>query len=261
MNNSKEVFQDVYRRVKREGKEVSPRGMKIIEVENFNYELPAYVRFTNFKARKLNVDYIKKEFLWYLKGDRNDLSITKHAKIWIGCIENNAINSNYGQYIFTGGQFDKVIQVLKADKDSRRASIVILNQFNLLTATKDVPCTYSMNFRIRDNKLNMSVHMRSQDAIYGMSNDAPAFSFVHEMVLKTLQIYYPELEMGSYYHIADSFHVYERHFEMLERLQDDEYTEVECPKISSWKEVGYLIAKNTPIAECTDFKFNEWLNS
>lgn len=254
----------IYRNLFEHGKFVSPRGLLIREIENANYILPAYVRFTNFKARKLNLEYIKKEFLWYLKGDRFDTSITEYANLWKGLIDKDGgINSNYGQYI--NKQFDKVISTLLADKDSRRASIMILTAEHLLSEIVDLPCTYALNFRIRNNRLNMTVQMRSQDSIFGMTNDAPAFSFIQEMIYVTLRDTYPELVMGNYHHFIDSLHVYEKHFEMLKEIISNptEYESINCPRISSKDEVDYL--RKTDFARVKEhpvqFQFVNWLTA
>ena len=126
----------------------------------------------------MNLDNVKREALWYLKGDPHDTSICEHARMWKRLINfDGTINSNYGQYIFGNQQQFNVAQsMLLIDPNSRRASIVILDRCHLADKyTKDYPCTYSINFRIRDNKLNMTVRMRSQDAVFGMTNDAPNF--------------------------------------------------------------------------------------
>jgi len=271
-------FRDIFRRLVKTGRLVSPRGQLVIEAENFSYVLPPFVRFCNFQHRKLNVNYIRKEILWYLRGDSTDLSIMQHAKMWKDLVNiDGTINSNYGQYIFgTQNQFDNVVKTLSEDRDSRRASIVILSERHLKMETKDVPCTYSLNFRIRNNTLNMSVHMRSQDAIFGMGNDAAVFSVVHEMVLNALWRVYPDLRYGDYFHIADSFHAYERHFEMLSKLTGYEkgtdtdgftkrekarlssYKFVMCPMISGPDEVDFLrLLDFTSIPET--YKFSKWL--
>ena len=235
---SYEAFYQIFFDIKSKGKLVSPRGQKVLEIENYNYVLPPYVRFCSFEARKLKLDYIKKEFLWYLKGDRFDLSITEQASMWKTLInKDGGINSNYGQYIFFPvkgpNQFQKIVDLLSADKDSRRASIVILNKDHVLSDTNDLPCTYAMNFRIRDDRLNMSVRMRSQDMVFGMGNDAPTFSFTHEMVYVLLKEVYPELQLGDYYHSVDSAHVYERHFDMMEQmLNATTVEEINCPQMS-----------------------------
>lgn len=270
MNNNSQInidafpFLAIYDELLKYGKKVSPRGLLIKEIENANYVLPPYVRFTNFKARKLNLEYIKKEFLWYLKGDRFDTSITEYATLWKGLInKDGSINSNYGVYV--NKQFDNVISILTSDKDSRRASIMILTTEHLLSDSVDFPCTYALNFRIRNNQLNMTVHMRSQDSVFGMSNDAPAFSFIQEMIYVTLRDTYPELVMGNYHHFVDSLHVYEKHFEMLKEIISNptEYESIKCPRLSSKDEVEYLrktdfaIVKEHPV----QFQFVNWLTS
>lgn len=246
--SSETAFRNVYKDLLENGRKCSPRGQLVIELEHYTYELPAYARFPNFEGRKLSLDYIKREFLWYLRGNRMDASITKYAKIWADVQnEDGSINSNYGQYIFarhyTPNQspFERAVGELIADKDSRRASLTILNNGHLSSKTKDVPCTYSLNFRIRDDKLNMSVHMRSQDAVFGMGNDAPCFSFIHEMMLEALKDTYPTINMGIYTHTADSFHVYERHFKLVQAIVDGAaYIPTECPFINCVEEVRHL---------------------
>ena len=272
MNNDNKIpyaeiapFIKIYGTLLKDGKLVSPRGLLIKEIENANYVLPPYIRFANFKARKLNLNYIKQEFRWYLKGDRYDTSITEHANLWKNLInKDGGINSNYGQYI--NKQFDNVISILTKDKDSRRASIMILTAEHLSSDTLDVPCTYALNFRIRENKLNMTVHMRSQDSIFGMGNDAPVFSFIQEMIYVTLRSTYSELVMGNYHHFVDSLHVYEKHFLMLEEIikNPTKFESIDCPRISSKDEVDYLRKTNFTRQDTihpVQYQFVNWLVS
>lgn len=261
------------------GKQVSPRGQKVIEVEDYSYVLPPYARFANFEARKLKLDYVKKELLWYLKADPFDSSIVDAASIWQELPnQDGTINSHYGAHVFgqnnewnhpavsigqplsKRSQFGYVIGTLLEDKDSRRASAVILNRSHLLNPkTKDFPCTYALNFRIRDDELKLSVHMRSQDAVFGMGNDAPAFSVIQEMVFVTLRdLGYPNLKLGSYHHIADSFHYYERHFKMVEAINaGSPFANIELPKIKDSSEVTHLLGYTATGAA----DFTAWLNS
>ncbi len=267
-------FRNIYRRLAGEGLFTSPRGQKVLEVENFSFDLPPYVRFTNFEARNFNLGYVKKELLWYLRGDRFDTSIADEAKMWGDLINpDGSIDSNYGQYIFRPGkdgviQFDRVVSTLVADADSRRASMVILNSTHLSGSGKDIPCTYSISFRIRERDnlnagvLNMTVGMRSNDAIFGMSNDVPLFSLIHEMMLHALREFYPKLRYGTYHHHADSFHVYERHFGMLDKLisKDHPYTLVPCPMISGPDEVRFLRVGVPNLEHIpNEFEYSKWL--
>jgi thymidylate synthase len=271
--SAEQAFRKIYSDLA-QGSLVTPRGQPVIEVEDYSYTLPPYARFANFEARKLKLGYVKKELLWYLRANPFDVSIVDAASLWQELPnDDKTINSNYGAHIFgkaashypsymsapwdTGlppksigcelvatSQFEAIISTLANDKDSRRASAVILNRKHLLSPeTKDYPCTYALNFRIRNNELKMSVHMRSQDAIFGMGNDAPAFSLVQELVFVTLRdLAYPDLKMGQYHHTADSFHVYERHFEMLQQINNqDPYTHIELPRIRDGREAIHLM--------------------
>lgn len=174
-------------------------------------------------------------------GDRFDTSIEQHATAWKKLRDTDGgFNSNYGQYIFRGllrgsdhgSQFDWVVDELKRDPDSRRACIVLLNRHHLRQDNVDVVCTYAMSFRIRQNRLNMSVSMRSNDVIFGMTNDVFCFSMLHEMLLVFLQSHYPDLRLGEYTHKVDSLHVYQRHFGMLQELVEqgmDGYYHIHVP--------------------------------
>ena len=255
--SEEDAFRQIFTDLKKNGKMIKSRddglSPKVIELENYTYTLPPYGRWCNFDARKINVDYVKHEFLWYLRGDAYDLEILDHAAMWKTLVNTsppiNTINSNYGQYIFGAAEnrenrstlFDYVINTLKKDPNSRRASMTILSRNHLLSRTNDYPCTYALNFRIRENQLKMSVHMRSQDAVFGMGNDAPCFSFIQEMVYAALLDEYPELLMGEYHHICDSLHVYEKHFEVMEKIADGSpYITVNCPQISCSAENDFL---------------------
>lgn len=261
------------------GNLVSPRGQKVIEIEDYSYVLPPYARFANFEARKLKLDYVKKELRWYLRADPFDSSIVNAASIWQELPnQDGTINSHYGAHVFGQNplwnhpsvsigqpltklsQFGYIIQTLLDDKDSRRASAVILNRSHLLNPkTKDFPCTYALNFRIRNDELKLSVHMRSQDAVFGMGNDAPAFSVIQEMVFVTLRdLGYPNLKMGSYHHIADSFHYYERHFEMVKAINvGSPFADIEMPRIKDSLEVVHLLG----YSEKGGADFTAWLNT
>jgi thymidylate synthase len=86
---------------------------------------------------------------------------------------------------------------------------------------KDFVCTMYANFFIRNNKLNMKIQMRSNDIFYGLTFDAPFFSFLHQSVYLILKDQYSDLELGVYHHFADNIHFYERHFELAEEIKSN----------------------------------------
>jgi thymidylate synthase len=266
-NNNKYNYKlQIYKDIYDNGKTINPRGEITKELLNYTITFKPYDRFLNFEGRKFNLQYIKDEFNWYLCGNKNDHSILKSAKIWKTLInKDNSINSNYGQYI--NNNFLQTAAKLMEDENSRRAIIMIGNNAAYNSNTNDHPCTLSMQFLIRDNQLHMTVNMRSNDAIYGLTNDIPAFSFYQEMMYVYLRDNkYPNLQMGNYTHNACSMHIYKRHFKMVEDMLE-KYTEipVECPKISCEEEVCYLLQTSNPLrvkpTNFDNFNFTKWLNN
>jgi len=234
----KDLWFNIYQDLKSHGKLYSPRDMKTLEIENYQFTGNPRYRVCNFEERKMSLPYLVKELQWYLKGDLNDTEILKASKFW-GTIQNITHpfwNSNYGYYIFKEGQFDYCFNQLMEDKDTRQACIVINRPQVMMSDTKDKICTYAISFRIRNNKLNMSVSMRSNDFILGTQIDYFQFSVIQEMLFVMLrELKYYDLELGTYTHKADSFHIYERHFAQMEEILNNEgenFYEVFTPRIT-----------------------------
>lgn len=235
---------------------VSPRGEDTKEVRYLQTHIVQ--PFDWHRERNLNLDYIRQEFQWYLGGDPSDLRICRHAKIWRGCVNRDqTLSSNYGYYWFTRGGIAKAVQLLKNDEFSRRAVCSVYNQFeHSKPGVKDIPCTTTVGFMIRNKKLHMGVHMRSNDLVFGLGNDAPCFHWIHRIVYWLLHDKYRDLKMGDYAHRVDSLHVYERHFDMARVIGTGKgHWEPEpVPDIESAKEAKALLAGDIPKT-----KFGKWL--
>lgn len=162
------------------------------------------------KWRKWNKDYAEQEWQWYLSANPNAKEIAKVAKIWENCMdENGNVNSNYGYQWNRGEQLQYVIDELRRNPESRRASISIYDGKEHELYTKDTPCTQYINFYIFEDKLNMNVHMRSNDLVFGFCNDQYCFSKLQELIAIELN-----LQVGTYFHFANNLHIYPRHFNM-----------------------------------------------
>lgn len=173
----------------------------------FTLENPIDNIITN-KERKFNIEYAKAEWKWYLSGDR---SINKLGEIY-GKIppiwkrmanDNGDVNSNYGYQWERNHQLDYVVAILRENPSTRRAAISIYDGKEISDYSKDTPCTYAVQFTILNNKLNMSVYMRSNDLWYGFCIDQYCFSMLQQHVAERLSI-----EVGSYYHHAHNLHLY-----------------------------------------------------
>lgn len=154
--------------------------------------------------RNFSLNYAKREWQWYLSANPNAEEISKFAPIWKNMMdENGNVRSNYGWQWSRNNQLENVINKLKENNNTRQAVISIYDGKEIDTYKNDTPCTYAIHFTILNNKLNMSVLMRSNDLWYGFCNDQYCFSKLQEMVSNQLNI-----EIGTYYHFAQNMHLY-----------------------------------------------------
>ena len=180
-----------------------------------------------FKSRKFNIIYAMAEWVWYLSADSRVRNIGKFAKIW-NMIKSKAgtVESNYGTYIFNRemlplSQWNWVIDELKNDSDSRRATIPINQPHHKFINKLDIPCTQYIQFFIRDNTLHLGISMRSNDIVFGMCNDIFTFCMFQQLMFNELRKYYKDLQLGTYYHHAGSLHLYDRHYKMADKIIED----------------------------------------
>lgn len=234
--NGSDVWRHIFFKLQHDGSLESPRGQKTLEIENACFEFhPLKDVYCSFESRKLSLRYAFAELAWYITGDRDDTRIEKYSSMWamLKNSESPKYHSNYGYYVFTEKQLQYCATLLKADKDSRQACIMINRPEVSLSKSKDKLCTNSIMFRIRNNRLNMTVQMRSNDVIYGLGYDAIMFSLFYEILYLNLLETYPELQHGTYFHTAASFHIYEKHWPMMEQIvAGDQYTILNVPELS-----------------------------
>ena len=173
----------------------------------FYIQNPADNLITN-PIRKWKKEYADAEWQWYLSGDNNIKKLGdiygKIPPIWERMAdENGYVNSNYGWQWMRNGQYDYIVDILNRVEDTRHGAISIYDAKENEEYHNDTPCTYAVQFTILDNKLNMSVYMRSNDLWYGFCNDQYCFSMLQQMVAKDTN-----KELGWYYHHAHNMHIY-----------------------------------------------------
>ena len=162
----------------------------------------------NGVKRDFNLKYAKAEWQWYLSGNRSVKKLGelygKVPAIWKHMADAHGnVNSNYGWQWERTSQLDIVIQMLKDNPETRQAAISIYDGKEISDYTYDTPCTYAVQFTILNNKLNMSVIMRSNDLWYGFCNDQYQFSNLQKLVAHET-----EYDVGTYYHFAHNLHLY-----------------------------------------------------
>ena len=244
----------------------APRGLDIHECLNVGLyiENPTLNLFKyEDKSLTLPTGYVKKEMCLYLLGSDDARDFSKASKFWDNIkTKQGKINSAYGNLIFNKSledgrsQFDWAFDSLKNDKDSRQAFMRYNNTSHQYDGNKDVPCTFIQGFHIRDNKLHTTVEMRSNDLIKGTTYDIPSFILFQRLMLLRLREVYSDLEMGSYTHFANSFHLYSTDFELVERRLNSQILENAYPFPNDWHCI-----KSEDALRCFDMKVNKqnWL--
>lgn len=261
-------------------------------------------RWVIIPERKWNIFLAYAESLWIASG-RNDLQLLSHyLKNMVNFSDNSkTLRGGYGPRIraYNANSEDYCIEdfpntILKYSKDSvdqlrfveecfkedehtRRAIVQIGDPVKDCFAnngkkkiTKDLPCTRTLHFMkdTNNNKLNLIVHMRSNDLLWGASAvNIFNFTFMQEYMASVLG-----LELGHYYHIVDNFHFYNKFktkinsFAQYENVEDPSF-EYNCTwsnlqefnsklkSLSNWEE-NLRCHRDMELIDFKDDFFNDW---
>lgn len=214
VDNIDEAFEAWYNLLTNNTKEESSRDGEVVgEVINAFTIIKDPTRcIMKNNIRKLPIRYCIGELLWYLSGNNNLSAIQHYSSSWDRMSDDGkTVNSNYGQLIQSQYGFNQLTMcedLLRKDPNSRQAVIHLKPARDVnASPTKDLPCTVSLQFFIRDQKLYMTTYMRSNDIWMGFPYDV--FQFTCMQILLAMKL---NVDLGSYTHIAGSLHLYKRNF-------------------------------------------------
>ena len=214
--------------------------MRILENTNVALVLenPLSCLYSN-QRRSSQKKYISAELLWYFMGRKDVEFIKEYAKFWTSIQnEDGTVNSAYGNLIFTKknrfgySQYDWALKSLMKDRDSRQAVLHFNMPEHQYLTNKDFVCTMYAIFQLREDRLNLTVSMRSNDAILGLPTDVAFFATLQGQMLSHLKQKYPEIQLGTYTHIANSLHLYDHHFKLVEEMLDHQFVREEIPQVN-----------------------------
>ncbi|MDR0905910.1 MAG: thymidylate synthase [Oscillospiraceae bacterium] len=141
-------------------------------------------------------------------------------------------NWEYTYHLRMADQLPWIVSELRRNTDSRRAVISTRDEADLESGSP--ACLQSVQYLIRDNALHCKVLFRSNDAAKAAFMNAFALILLQKRIADELGV-----AVGSYTHRANSFHVYERDFAMLDgyikRIKSGD--EVTYPYIGGWDEL------------------------
>ena len=168
-----------YMRKLRAGRKMFPRGMEVNAVYNVSYD---FQPGTCWRRPKDNPSIGFAEGLQFIAGIE-DLE-------GIAAVAPNVNLQLFGPTSFYGsrtvGQFDRIVEELKKDADTRRATVMVAHHDD---TSETLPCTLNMTFFIdEEKKLRSIVNMRSSDAVWGLPYDQIQFGMVQQAVANSLGI-------------------------------------------------------------------------
>lgn len=260
-------------------------------------------RWITIPERKWNVALAYAESLWLASG-RNDLEMISRYLTRMKDFSDDGVsmrggygprlrkyNGNSNDYKISTSlqnsnepcfneidQIRFVIECFEKDINTRQGIITIgdptkdcFEKSGSLKQSNDFPCTRSLHFMKHptENKLNLTVYMRSNDLLWGASAvNIFNFTFMQEYIARILNI-----QVGDYYHIANNFHFYEdkrKDIEIISKVDnyiDESYDykysfnsliEFDSKLRKLEKEELILSNYNTSIIDFEDEFFNDW---
>lgn len=171
------------------------------------------------------------ELLWYLTGSDKLDFIKPYVPLYEKEAEAGIVHGAYGPRLFAMrgniNQVENILTLLSKNPGSKRAVIQLFNAEDIEKRYPEIPCTTTLQFMGRGERLHMSVTMRSNDAYMGLPHDVFCFTMLQEMIAKTLG-----LDLGEYYHYVGSMHLYKTDIEAARRYTEEGHQRtVEMPSM------------------------------
>jgi thymidylate synthase len=187
------------------GEPVEVRGRKTMELLNVvTVVTEPWHHCILLQDRRWNPWLALSEFLWIMAGRDDVAALLPYNK-------NIVEFSDDGEYLYgaygprIADQIDLVLERLLHDPSDRRCVIQIWDGDHDLTMdTKDPPCNTQLMFKLRDEKLHMTVINRSNDIHWGLyAVNLPTFGMLQVYMAARLGV-----GVGIQTHLSNSLHVY-----------------------------------------------------
>ncbi len=226
-NSFNEIYQKISKDVKEHGLMSNPRGKQTTELLGYSFSIldPSKALCT-LTERKLNYAFQFIEACEYLSGESDPVRI---------CFYNSNMKNFTNEY----GDFDGaygpriknqlfwIYNLLLKDPMSRQAILTFRDARDCRDSV-DIPCTLSLQFLIRENKLNAIATMRSNDLLWGTPYDVFGFTFLQRALASWLK-----KDLGIYIHQVGSMHIYnETEEKLLKILKSSNENDIKNPQFN-----------------------------
>lgn len=192
------------------------------------------------------------ELCWYLSGTNDVDFISYYISDYKRHAEDSKIYGGYGPRLFRHegiNQISNVISLLRGNPESRRAVVQVFDATDLSESHMDIPCTCSIQFLVRNRRLQMVTNMRSNDVILGLPHDVFSFTMLQELVARSLS-----LDIGVYKHFVGSLHLYDQHTDKAaeflgEGFQPTDLSMPEMPTGDPWPAIATLLKAESDLRQ------------
>jgi thymidylate synthase len=145
-------------------------------------------------------------------------------------------------------QIGTVIDLLERKPCTRRAVIQLFDAEDIVDYHREIPCTCTLQFMIRDEKLHLFTCMRSNDAFKGLPHDVFSFTMLQEIIARKLGV-----EIGTYSHAVGSLHLYRDKLDQANQYLNEGYQSTidiampSMPKEDPWPAIKVLLDAESKI--------------
>lgn len=226
-NNITDVWRTLIGDLFIRGQKSSPRGFLTREILNVTIEVSEGLNnIIVSNERNLNYRFMIAEWLWIMGGLNDVESLAQYNSVMKTFSDDGAIlNGAYGPRL--SSQWDYIVKNLESSHDSRQAVSTIWTPSP--EPSKDIPCTVSLQWLIRNEKLHCVVNMRSSDVWLGLPYDYFSFSQLTNMVSSKVGI-----PVGSVTMNLGSSHLYDRNnLEALKVIVESDYGCLSSPQLEA----------------------------
>ena len=208
------------KRIILDGGRTNPRGEHTYEAIGMQEEFLMQYPVISCAERKLNLGFMVGEARWVLSGANDAATPVSYMAKFADYSDNGITMAGaYGPAITR--QLAYVVRALIADPHSRQAVLTVWAERP--EPSKDIPCTVSLQFLLRQGSLHCIANMRSSDAYLGLPYDIFTFSCVTAQVAHLLREQIgPDcaIELGYLTWQAGSAHIYDRDVKAATKCAD-----------------------------------------
>ncbi len=250
MNTATEAWMEQLRLLKFSGQYVAPRGLDTAELLASQTDFYMDYPVVRSAARKLSYQFMAAEAYFIISGDDRVEGIAPFAP-------RIANFSDDGLYFFGAygprlhSQWNHVIDSLVTDNVTRQC-VATTWRPNPHKGSKDVPCTVSLQWMLRDGHLHCVDNMRSSDIWLGWPYDVFNFSMFSACIMFELRKRGVDCVLGKLFLHAGSSHLYLSNLNTVNKCLEEPVSEDYRFPYEKFSSSHELIAFLKSVATCTN---------